>query len=222
MTHFDAATAAVEAALAAGARYADARVMHRRYESMSARNGDIEELKQLESAGLGVRALVGSSWGFFAVPDIANGTVREAGHRAAEIAAASAMVAGPAAELVPTTVAVDSWSSGCETDPLAVPLSDKGDLLAGATAVMRDSGADHAEGIYQIWDTNKWFVSSEGHRIDQHIRECGAGIMATVIGEDESQRRSYPAARGQYGTQGWELIDEIDLRAHAALSLIHI
>jgi len=215
MTHFDAATAAVEAALAAGARYADARVMHRRYESMSARNGDIEELKQLESAGLGVRALVGSSWGFFAVPDIANGTVREAGHRAAEIAAASAMVAGPAAELVPTTVAVDSWSSGCEIDPLAVPLSDKGDLLAGATAVMRDSGADHAEGIYQIWDTNKWFVSSEGHRIDQHIRECGAGISATAISAGETQRRSYPSYRGQYGTRGWDLVSALDLLAHA-------
>ena len=70
MTHFDAATAAVDAALAAGARYADARVMHRRYESMNARNGDIEELTQDEDAGIGVRALVGSSWGFFAVPDL--------------------------------------------------------------------------------------------------------------------------------------------------------
>lgn len=44
MTHFDAADAAVEAALAAGATYADARVMHRRFESMSARNGDIKDL----------------------------------------------------------------------------------------------------------------------------------------------------------------------------------
>lgn len=35
MTQFDAADAAVEAALAAGAAYADARVMHRRYESMA-------------------------------------------------------------------------------------------------------------------------------------------------------------------------------------------
>lgn len=67
MAHFDAATAAVTAALDAGARYADARVMHRRYESMNARNGDIEDLVSEESEGLGVRALVGSSWGFFAV-----------------------------------------------------------------------------------------------------------------------------------------------------------
>src|SRR5690606_22294648 len=76
-------------------------------------------------------------------------------------------------------------------------------------------GADHAEGVYQIWDTTKWFVSSEGHRIDQRIRECGAGISATAIGEHETQRRSYPSYRGQYGTRGWELVSELDLLAHA-------
>ena len=76
---------------------------------------------------------------------------------------------------------------------------------------MAEHGADVAEGLYQVWDTAKWFVSSEGHRIDQRVRECGAGIMATAIGDGETQRRSYPAARGQYGAGGWELVDEIDL-----------
>ena len=66
------------------------------------------------------------------------------------------------------------------------------------------------------WETRKWFVSSEGHRIDQHVRECGAGITATAIGDGETQRRSYPAARGQFGTQGWELVERLDLDAHAA------
>jgi TldD protein len=215
-TEFDAAGAAVEAALAAGARYADARVMHRRYESMAARNGEIEELTQDEDSGIGVRALVGSGWGFFAVPDLDAGSVRQAGERAAAIAAASASVAGPAADLVPTPVSVASWASGCEVDPLAVPLSDKGDLLVAATKQMYDGGVDQAEGLYQIWDTRKWFVSSEGHRIDQHIRECGAGISGTAIGEGETQRRSYPSYRGQYGTQGWELVTGLDLTAHAA------
>jgi Zn-dependent protease with chaperone function len=79
MTEYDAASAAVEAALAAGARYADARVMHRRHESMDARNGEIEELTQDESAGVGVRALVGSSWGFYAVPDLSDAAARAAG-----------------------------------------------------------------------------------------------------------------------------------------------
>ena len=57
---FDAAAAAVEAALAAGARYADARVVHTRHEAMAARNGDVEDLTQAETTGVGVRALVGS------------------------------------------------------------------------------------------------------------------------------------------------------------------
>jgi len=70
MSHFDEACTAVQAALDAGARYADARVMLRRSESMTARDGEVEELSSLESAGLGVRALVGSSWGFYAVPDL--------------------------------------------------------------------------------------------------------------------------------------------------------
>ena len=76
MSEFDAAEAAVQAALDAGARYADARVMHRRYESMTARNGDVEAVSQDADSGLGVRALVGSGWGFFAVPDLADGAVR--------------------------------------------------------------------------------------------------------------------------------------------------
>src|SRR5258708_8954217 len=120
MAHVDAAGAAVEAALAAGATYADARVMHRRFESMSARNGDIEGLTQRETAGIGVRALVGSSWGFFAVPDLEGPAAREAGTRAAEIAAASAVVPGPAA-MIPATAEVGSWASQCLLDPLALP-----------------------------------------------------------------------------------------------------
>ncbi|HEU5109154.1 MAG TPA: DNA gyrase modulator, partial [Micromonosporaceae bacterium] len=216
MSHFDAAGAAVQGALDAGARYADARVVHRRDESMAARNGEIEELTQDEDAGVGVRALVGGSWGFYAVPDLSDAAARDAGVRAAEIAAASGRVPGPRAGLVATPALTATWASPCERDPLAVPLSDKGDLLVEATKLMRDAGVDQAEGLYQIWDTAKWFVSSEGHRIDQHIRECGAGVTAIAIGDGETQRRSYPSYRGQYGTTGWELVTSLDLAAHAA------
>ncbi|NMO50461.1 TldD/PmbA family protein [Actinoplanes sp. TBRC 11911] len=215
MNHFDEASAAVQAALDAGARYADARVMVRRTESMTARDGDIEDLSSDESAGLGVRALVGSGWGFYAVPDLSTAAAQAAGRRAAQIAAASGLVAGPPIDLVPSEVQVASWESACEIDPLSVPLSTKGDLLVRATAAAKEAGADLAEAIYQIWDTRKWFVSSEGHRIDQHIRECGAGITASAYGDGEIQRRSWPSHRGQYATRGWELVDEIDLVGHA-------
>ena len=215
MNHFDEACTAVQAALDAGARYADARIMLRRTEFMTARDGDVEDLGSTESAGLGVRALVGSSWGFYAVPGLSDAAARAAGRRAAQIAAASGLVAGPPIDLVPAGAGEATWASACEIDPLAVPLSAKGDLLVGATAAAKSAGADLAEGIYQIWDTRKWFVSSDGHRIDQHIRECGAGLTASVHGDGEIQRRSWPSHRGQYGTRGWELVDELDLVGNA-------
>src|SRR5918997_507471 len=134
MSHFDEACAAVQAALDAGARHADARVMVRHTEAMSARDGEVEDLNSIESAGIGVRALVGSSWGFHAVPDLSDGAARAAGRRAVQIAAASAMVPGPPIDLVPTGAGRASWASPCVVDPLSVPLSAKGDLLVRATA----------------------------------------------------------------------------------------
>src|SRR4051812_43402661 len=104
MDHFDAATAAVEAALAAGGRDADARGMVRQGEAMCARNGTVSALVQQEDAGVGVRALVGSSWGYFAAPDLADAAVRRAGATAAAIAKASATVPGPVVDLVPVEV----------------------------------------------------------------------------------------------------------------------
>ena len=97
-----------------------------------------------------------------------------------------------------------------------MPLAEKGDLLDGVTRTMREHGADVALAGYDVWDTTKWLVSSEGHRIDQHIVECGAQMDATAIGETETQRRSYPGIRGQYGTRGWELVRELDLPGNAA------
>ncbi len=211
----DLASAAVEAALNAGARYADARVMEMRTESMAARNGAVESLERAERAGIGVRALIGSSWGFFAVPDVTPAAARRAGEEAAKVARASTLVPGRDLELAPVEPAQGSWASEVLEDPWSVTVAEKGDLLESVTRAMLDHGADVAEASHDIWDTRKWLASSEGHRIDQHIVECGAAMSATAVGEAETQRRSYPGIRGQYGTRGWELVRELDLPGNA-------
>jgi TldD protein len=212
----DLAAAAVEAALNAGARYADARAMQSRSEVVNARNGAVEAVHRDERSGVGVRALIGSSWGFAAVPDASPTAARGAGERAARIARASGLVAGPALELVPVPPAVGRWASECLEDPWSVPLDEKAALLEGVTRTMREHGADTAEAGTRVWETRKWFVSSEGAHIEQHIRECGAGMSATVVGEGETQRRSYPGIRGQFGTRGWEQVRELDMPGNAA------
>ncbi len=212
------ATVAVEAALAAGARYADARVMVIRHESMEARNRVVEDLSQSEDAGVGVRALVDSSWGFQATPRLTGPAARAAGAGAAAVAKASARVPGPPMHLSPVPVVVESWSSTWAEHPLDdVSPADKADLLVSATGAANDAGVSLAQASYQAWDTEKWFASSEGSRVDQRIVECGAVVDATAIGDGETQRRSYPGVRGQYGTQGWELVRSLDLVANAAV-----
>ena len=213
---FDIATAAVEAALAAGASYADVRLMIVRYESMTSKNRAIEELRTTETAGIGVRALIGSSWGFQSTPELTMAAARAAGARAAAVARASARVAGPALELAPAPVVEASWQNRWDVHPLDdVSIGERADLLVEVTGLMADGGVPLAQAAHEIWDTEKWFVSSEGSRIDQHIVECGAVIDATAIGDGETQRRSYPGVRGQFGTRGWELVRELDLAGNA-------
>ena len=211
---YDYATAAVEGALAAGAEYADARVVVGREQSLEALNETIEALEQAEQAGVGVRALIGSSWGFFATPELSE--ARRAGEQAAAIARASATVPGPPMPLADVPVREDSYETPYGEDPFKVSLSEKADLLVSVTATMRSvSGITLARAFLNAWDTQKWFVSSQGHRIAQHLVECGGGIDATAVGETETQRRSYPQSFGQFETGGYEIIRGWDFPAHA-------
>ena len=76
---FEYATAAVEGALAAGAQYADARVVVSKQESIEVQNQAVESLDRTEQAGVGVRALIGSSWGVFAPADLCDSAATAAG-----------------------------------------------------------------------------------------------------------------------------------------------
>lgn len=215
-TMFDVARRAVESALAAGASYADARVVVRRHERVAARNGEIEATEKNEDAGLGVRALIGSSWGFAASSDIGDGSARGTGEEAASIARASARVAGPDLVLADVDVAQTSWSTPFEEDPFSVSLSEKADLLIGVTTDMASvEGVEVATGTVEFWDTDKWFASSQGAEVHQHVVESGGGMDATAVGVGETQRRSYPQSFGDYHTGGYEVIRGFDLPAHA-------
>src|SRR4029079_2539505 len=170
--------------------YSDARVMEIRTEAISARNGVVEALDREERAGVGVRALIGSSWGFFAVPDVGSSAARRAGEQATAVARASTLVSGRDRGLSPESPVPGHWESGCREGPWSVGLAEKGDLLQGVTRTMLDHGADLAEASHRIWDPRKWLVSSEGTKVDQHIVETGAAMSATAVGEHETQRRS--------------------------------
>ncbi len=213
---FEYAEEAVDAAIAAGASYADARAIVGRAESLEARDGDLEQLDRDERAGIGVRALIGSSWGFFATNDLDMGRATEAGAEAAAIARASQVAAGDELHLADVPVNQDRYETPHDEDPFEVSVSEKADLLLGVTREMSEvDGVSIARAEIDLWDTRTWFVSSQGHRIDQRIVQSGGGMDATAVGEQETQRRSYPQSFGHFETGGFEVVRRLDLAGNA-------
>lgn len=213
---FDIAQAAVEGALAAGASYADARARVDRHESIEALNQVVEGLRLDESSGVGVRALIGSSWGFFAVAELNEVAARAAGEQAAETARASATVSGQPLELADVPVAEDRFETAYDEHPFDVSLAEKGDLVVGVTRTMQEvEGVHLARCELAFWDTEQWFVSSQGHRISQHLVQAGGGMDATAVGEAETQRRSYPQSFGHFETGGYEVVRRFDMPGQA-------
>ncbi len=213
---FDYARDAVEGALAAGASYADARVVLRREQRIGAQDGEVETVRYAENVGVGVRALVGSSWGFASTSELTDVAAGRAGNEATATAKASALVAGSGLQLADVTVAQDHYETPHQEDPFEVPLDAKVDVVVGATRTMSQvEGVAVATAQLMFWDTDKWFVSSQGHRIHQHLVESGCGMDATAIGEQETQRRSYPQSFGHVGTGGYEIVRGFDLPGNA-------
>jgi TldD protein len=73
-----------------------------------------------------------------------------------------------------------------------------------------------AEGSMSFRRIEQLFVSSIGSKIHQVKVQSGAGIVATSFAKNEIQKRSYPNSfGGQHALQGYELIEALELAAHA-------
>ena len=86
---FDVAKMAVEAAMKAGADFADARMGTDETESLTVRNQEMEGIERSTSTGVGVRVLVGGRWGFAATSRLDPAEVGRTAELAVEIAKAA-------------------------------------------------------------------------------------------------------------------------------------
>lgn len=204
---------AVEAALQAGASYADARIVRNEHESVHVKNGHLEGVSQSEDMGLGVRVIAEGAWGFAATADLTAAGVAGAAQEAVRIARASARAQHAPVRMSDAPAVTAEWSSPCRIDPFSVPLADKIDLLLDLDKLVRQTKAVRvAEGEINSFRTEKFFASSEGSDIHQTTTECGGLLQATAVGNGEVQTRSFPSAlEGYHGQAGWEIIDIMDL-----------
>src|SRR5438034_7274196 len=81
---------ALDTATAAGATYADVRIVRHRRENVAAREDKIERVSSSEDYGVGVRVIAVGAWGFAATPVVTAAEAERVAKLAVEIAKANA------------------------------------------------------------------------------------------------------------------------------------
>jgi TldD protein len=202
-----------------GATYADMRVVHRRTQDITVKNGVVEALAANESQGFGVRVVADGGWGFASSALLTPAEVDRVTALAVQIARASALFKIHDVKLGPPVNHVGTYRTPVEIDPWEVSFEQKLDLLLKANEGLRTTpGVSVATSSLVFWRENKTFANTEGAFLEQEIIESGGGIEATAVDRErgEVQKRSYPNSFGRdQRSQGWEAIQEMDLPANA-------
>ena len=208
------AEAAVDAALGAGASYADARAVSMRRQYVITKNGQVDDMSDAESAGIGVRVLVDGAWGFAGAGRLDETGARDAALRAVEFARAAP--GRHETKLAPVEAHTDQYRTPLERDPFAVPLTEKIDLCLRAEDGMRHDDVKVTVAMIRAQREHKVLISSEGTNVEQDIYECGGGIDAYASSDEVSQVRSYPSQHsGVSGQGGWEYVEKLGLDREA-------
>ncbi len=213
----DLAGHAIDAALAVGAGYADARVVQRRAQLVATKNGEVDSVSDSETEGIGVRVLVEGAWGFAGDPRLSEQGARDAAVRAVAFARASASRAHTRVELTPIPPAVGEYAPSFERDPVDVPLEEKIALCLRAEEGMRRPEVKITEASVRAMREERVFRSSEGASVTQRFVECGGGIDALAVSDDgRVQNRGFPSAHGGSSSQsGWEVVEGLGLDTEA-------
>ena len=209
---------ALETARVRGATFADARVVDLRLRDLSTKNGEVGNLAESESLGLGVRVIADGSWGFASTDKLTTEGVQACAAQAVAIARASALAKIQDVAMAPEQAYVDTWQNPYIKDPFAIPLERQLDLLLTADKEMsRVKGITLSETSMAFRRLEQWYSSSIGSRIHQLKMQSGAGIVATSFAGNEIQKRSYPNSfGGQHQLAGYELVESLNLVGHAA------
>jgi TldD protein len=206
----DLCAAAIEAATAAGAEYADARVVLKRDQLVATKNGVVDRMADAESEGIGVRVLVNGAWGFACDRRLTEEGARNAASRAASFARAAA--GRHARALAPVEPRSARHESRVEQDPFAVSLGDKVDLCLRADAALEGSDIVVRQVMVRSRREHKLLLSSDGTEVEQILTESGAGMDCAASRDGVFQLRSYPSAHvGSSCQAGWEYVEGLRL-----------
>jgi TldD protein len=206
------ADAALSAARAAGASYADLRVQRISTEIIQLRDGELETAVISREVGLAVRVIVAGTWGFAShaelAPEVAARTARHAAQVATVLAALNTEQVRLAAEPV---YADATWVSDYEVDPFTVPASEKIEVLGDYSGRLLDAdGVDHVSASLTAVKEQTFYADTFGSSITQQRVRLQPSLDAVSIdtkagGFDSMRTLAPPSARGWEAVAGDEV-----------------
>jgi TldD protein len=193
--------------------YADARVGRYRRQSIGTRERQVTNVSDSESYGIGIRALVGGSWGFAATSEMTREAVHHTTQEAIRIARAARAAQRRPVELAPVEPVTGSWKQPVRIDPLEVPIEDKVALLFAANeAALRVPRVRYVSSGLQLLREEKTLATSDGTYTTQTFYRIGPSFTATAIGDGDYQSYTHELApRGS----GWEYVLGLDMPGNA-------
>ena len=215
----DLADAALSAAVAAGASYADLRIHAITTEHVQLRDGELEAAVVNREIGLAVRVIVNGTWGFASHAELEPAIAAETARRAVHVATTLTPLNAERIELAPEPVYSDvSWVSDYRIDPFAVAASDKIAVLGEYSGrLMAADGVDHVSAGLHAVKEQTFYADTFGSSITQQRVRLMPTLEAVTVdaaaGTFETMRTlAPPMARGWEAVAGddvWNWSDEL-------------
>jgi TldD protein len=207
---------ALDAVQSAGASYADVRVMRGQYEGIYTRERQITAVNKSETYGIGIRALVGGSWGFAATSDLRKDVVTRTAREAAAIAAANDRINPVKTTLAPVTRVPDGrWITPHDIDPFTIPVEQKAELLFRTNEeALSVKGVRFVNSAMNSVKDSRLLGTTDGSLIQQTFVRISPNVNITAISADNSDFQTRNAAIPPMA-RGWEYVMGLQMPEYA-------
>ena len=182
---------AMERAKKAGATYADIRINRYRSQAVTFRSTidrstgqpvESPSVSDTVSFGFGMRVLADGAWGFSASSEVTKAAIDLAATEAVAIAKANAPLRREPVRLAPTPSYKDVYRTPTNVDPFTIAIEQKLDLLRSVASEARKvSGVFSVTSFIAARLEDRFFASTEGSVIEQHVIQIAPEFTATVV-----------------------------------------
>ncbi len=215
------ADAALSAATAAGASFADFRTERIETQSLTVRDTAVQSATDAVTTGYAVRVIVDGAWGFAASVIPTADAVAAAARNAVAVARALAPVVAERVERADEPVHADrTWVSSYRVDPFTVPTRDKIALLLDRSErlLASDAVAHATAGLLQFKE-NKFYADTAGTSTTQQRVRLEPSMTATAVDSATGAFETMSSLTPPVG-RGYEYVDGADWDFDAEIAVM--